>query len=459
MDVQMKQVYIENAYIITMDNNRTVYDGGGILLENDRIKAVGKIDRSIVSPDAERLEANGKIVMPGLINTHVHLSQQFGRGMGDDVSLLTWLHERTFPYESNMTEDDSYNSSMACIAEQIKCGVTTFAEPGGQEVNGMGRAVSETGIRGILARSTMDCGEGLPDKFRESTDFCLAIQEENIQKWHNTADGRIRVWFGLRTLFNNSDELVKRTKALADKYGVGIHMHVAEVPDEVEFTKATRGASPVELLNKLGALDENMLAVHTVWLTSKEIDLFLLHGVKVSHNPAAAMRVLGFAPIPEMLSKGICVSIGTDGAPSNNRMDIIDEMYLTSLIHKGRTLNPAVVPAQKVLEMVTCDAAKCLLWDDEIGSLESGKKADLVIINLRNVSSLPVHDPISNLIYANKSTNVEYTMVDGNWLMKERMLTTIDEKRILDTTQNAAEDLLNRAGIKLPNRFPVTKCR
>ena len=455
----MGQILIENAYVVTMDGGRTVYDGGGVLVEGDRIRGVGVIDPALVSPDAERLDAAGRIVMPGLINSHVHLSQQLGRGMGDDVGLLTWLHERTFPYESNMTEEDSYISSMACIAEQIRCGVTTFAEPGGQEVDGMGRAVSETGIRGILARSTMDGGDGLPPKFQETTDQCLAIQEENIRNWHKAAGGRIRVWFGLRTLFNNSDELVRRTKALADKYGVGIHMHVAEVYDEVEYTKATRGASPVELLHKLGALGENLLAVHTVWLTDREIDLFLLHGVKVSHNPAAAMRVLGFARVPEMLAKGICVSIGTDGAPSNNRMDLIDEMYLTSLLHKGRTLNPAIVPAEKILEMVTCDAAKCLLWEDEIGSIEPGKKADLAIFNLNSFSSRPVHDPISNLVYANKSTNVEYTMVDGRWLMKERKLTTIDEGKLLDMTQRAAEDLLGRAGIRLPERFPVVKCK
>jgi len=450
-------IYIKNAYVITMDSARQVYDGGAVLIEGDKIKAVGKVDPALVPPDAQCIDAKGKIVMPGLINTHVHLSQQLGRGMGDDVNLLTWLHERTFPYESNMTEEDSYNSSMACIAEQIKCGVTTFAEPGGQHVNGMGKAVSETGIRGILARSTMDCGEGLPEAFRESTDRCLEIQEENIKNWHNSANGRIKVWFGLRTLFNNSDELVKRTKALADKHGVGIHMHVAEVYDEVDFTKKTRGASPVEHLHKLGALGENLLAVHTVWLTDREIDLFLLHGVKVSHNPAAAMRVLGFAPIPEMLEKGICVSIGTDGAPSSNRMDLIDEMYLTSLIHKGRRLNPAVVPAEKVIEMVTTDAARCLLWEDEIGSLEAGKKADLIIINLNNVCSVPVHDPISNLVYANKSTNVEYTMVDGRWLMENRKLTTIDEPKLVANTQNVAQNLLSRAGINLPDRFPVIK--
>ena len=451
----MKQIYIQNGYVITMNGQNLVYRQGDVLVEGDRIRAVGKVDQSLLGPDAEYVDATEQIVMPGIINTHVHLSQQLGRGIGDDVNLLTWLHERTFPYESNMTLQDSYISSLACIAEQIKAGVTAFAEPGGQEVDGMGRAVEESGIRGILARSTMDCGEGLPEKFRETTDHCLNIQEEHIKRWHNQAQGRIKVWFGLRTVFNNSEELIKRTKTLADKHGVGIHMHVAEVLEEVRFSEIERGATTVLYLNRLGVLDKNLLAVHCVWMSDKEIDLFALHDVKVSHNPAAAMRVLGFARVPEMLERGVPVSIGTDGAPSNNRMDIWDEMYLTALIHKGRNLNPQTVPAQQVLEMVTKNAARCLLWEDEIGSLEEGKKADLILIDLKNISSYPVHDPISNLVFANKSTNVRSTMADGRWLMRDRKLLTIQEDALLEDIQKTAHDLVKRAGIKLPDRFPT----
>lgn len=449
----MKQIYIQNGYVVTMNEQNLVYKRGGVLIEGNMIRAVGRVDQNLVEPDAEYVDATDQIVMPGLINTHVHLSQQLGRGIGDDVNLLTWLHERTFPYESNMTLQDSYISSLACIAEQIKAGVTTFAEPGGQEVDGMGRAVEESCIRGILARSTMDCGEGLPEKFQETTDHCLDIQEEHLKRWHNQAQGRIKVWFGLRTVFNNSEELIKRTKNLADKHGVGIHMHVAEVLDEIRFCEAERGATTVEYLHKLGVLAKNLLAVHCVWMSDREIDLFTLHDVKVSHNPAAAMRVLGFAHVPEMLGKGISVSIGTDGAPSNNRMDLWDEMYLTALIHKGRTLNPQTVPAQQVLEMVTKNAARCLLWEDEIGSLEPGKKADVILVDLKNFSSYPVHDPISNLVFANKSTNVRSTMVDGRWLMRDRKLLTIQEDQLLENTQKTAHDLVKRAGIKLPDRF------
>ncbi|MBE3580578.1 MAG: amidohydrolase [Thermoanaerobacteraceae bacterium] len=455
----MGQILIKNGYVISMNPIRQVFAGGDVLVEGDKIVAVGQVPAELVKPDGEVVDATGKIVMPGLVNTHVHLSQQLARGLGDDVDLLTWLHQRIWPYESSMDLEDSYISSLACCVELIHSGVTTFAEAGGQEVDGMGRAVEEAGLRAILARSTMDCGEGLPAKWRESTDYALRKQEEHLKRWHGQAEGRIRVWFGLRTIFNNSDELIKRTKALADKYGVGIHMHVAEIVEEVRFAQATRGHTTVQHLARLGVLDANFLAAHAVWLTDKEIDLFLLHDVKVTHNPAAAMRVLGFARIPEMVAKGITVSIGTDGAPSNNRMDMIDEMYLTTLIHKGRTLNPKTLPAEKILEMATIDGARCLLWEDEIGSLEPGKKADLIIINPKSAGSLPLHDPIANLVYAMHSSNVEASMCNGHWLMRDGKILTVNEEEVLEQAQARAAALIKKAGIVLPDRFPVVRVR
>ncbi len=454
----MKQTLIKNGYILSMNGKRQIFDGGDILVAGDTLKAIGKVPAEMISQDAEVVDAQGKIVMPGLINTHVHLSQQLGRGLGDDVPLLTWLHDRIWPYESSMDLEDSYISSLACCAELIRSGVTTFAEPGGQEVDGMGRAVEEIGIRGILARSTMDCGEGLPEKWVETTDEALEKQVAHIEQWHGKADGRIRVWFGLRTIFNCTDELMVRTKALADKYGVGIHMHVAEISEEVRFSEEHRGDTTVAHLANLGVLGPNLLAVHTVWMTPKEIDLFKLYDVKVSHNPGAAMRVLGFAPVREMIEHGIAVSIGTDGAPSNNRMDMFDEMYLTALIHKGRHLVPDALPAEKILEMATVDGARSLLWDDEIGSLEPGKKADLILVDPVSIGSLPLHDKVSNLVYAMHSSNVESVMCNGSWLMHEGKLTTIDEKALITRVRTRADALRKKAGITLPERFPVVKC-
>lgn len=454
----MTQLLIKNAYLITMNDKREVYENGNILIEDNIIKAIGKFDNHIVNKDAEIYDANGKILMPGLINTHVHLSQQLGRGIADDVDLLTWLRDRVWPYESSFDYNDSLISSTACCIELIRSGVTTFLESGGQYVDAMVEAVDKTGIRACLAKSVMDQGEGLPKAWQKTCEEELNTQIDLFEKYNNTSNERIKIWFALRTIFNNSDELIIKTKELADKYHTGIHMHIAEIADEVDFSRTRRGLSTVEHLNSLGALGPNLLAVHTVWLTDREIYLFRLNNVKVSHNPSAAMKVvLGFASIPEMLDKGVTVSIGTDGAPSNNRMDMMRDMYLTSLIHKGRTLNPTVVNAEKILEMATINGAKCALLDKEIGSLEVGKKADMIILNPNTIHSLPMHNPIGNIVYAMSSENIESTICDGKWLMKEKEILVLDESKLLDKVKEQAKKIREKANIKLNSNFTIIK--
>jgi 5-methylthioadenosine/S-adenosylhomocysteine deaminase len=402
----MNQTLLKNAYVVTMDEGEQVYSKGSVLIQDDRIAAVGDVDPQTVRTDAHVFDCSGKIVLPGLINTHVHTSQQLGRGLGDDVNLLTWLHERTFPYESSLTPEDSYVSTLLTCIEQIRAGVTSFAEPGGQFVKSMARAVSQAGLRAKLAKSSMDCGQGLPKIWQRTTDEELDQQVEDLEALHKSADGRVQVWFGLRTIFNNSDDLIVRTKELADRYKVGVHMHVAEIKEEVEYCKSLHGVGTVRHLEDLGVLDSNFLAVHTVWLDDEEVALFAKRNVKVSHNPAAAMRVLGFAKVPKMLDAGICVTIGTDGAPSNNRMDLIDEMWLTSLIHKGWRLDPTVMKAQDILRMVTTNGARALLDEENIGSLAVGKKADLIVINPASAGMFPLHDPIANLVTSMHSSNI-----------------------------------------------------
>lgn len=456
----MSQILIKNGYVISMNKNREIFKNGSVLIEDDKIKAVGKVEHSLVNADAEIYDAQGKIILPGLVNTHVHLSQQLGRGVADDVVLLTWLRERVWPYESSFNYEDSLISSTACCVELIKTGVTTFLEAGGQYVDAMAEAVEKCGLRACLSKSTMDEGEGLPKAWQKTAQEELDFQEELFKKYNDTADGRIKIWFGLRTIFNNSDELIKGTKTLADKYNTGIHMHVLEVKEEMDYTRATRGETTVEHMNRLGALGPNLVAAHTVWLTEREIDLFRLYDVKVSHNPGAAMKVvLGFAKIPEMLEKGIAVSIGTDGAPSNNRMDMMRDMHLTSLIHKGRTLNPKTVSAEQVLEMATINGARCALMEKEIGSLEVGKKADLIILNPDTIHSLPVIDPVANIVYAMSSENVESNMCNGKWLMKNREILFLDEKDLLEKVKIQNKKVMDKAGIVIPDRFPVIEIK
>ncbi|CAN1794409.1 5'-deoxyadenosine deaminase, partial [Linum perenne] len=288
-------------------------------------------------------------------------------------------------------------------------------------------------------------------------------QKELHDKHNNTADGRIRVWFGIRQIMNSTDRLLIETRDAARDLKTGIHMHIAEIPYENQFVKDTRkvGHGTVTFLEGIEFLQNNLLAAHTVWVDDAEIGFLARAGVKVSHCPAAAMRMLGFAPIKEMLHSGICVSLGTDGAPSNNRMSMVDEMYLASLINKGRevhangTTDPTALPAETVLSMATINGAKTVLWDDEIGSLEVGKKADLIVINPNSWSMVPTHDSISSLVYSMRTENIASVMCNGKWIMKDKKIMNVDEEEVIAAAKEASAKLLNRAGISLPNRMNV----
>ncbi|KAI3977217.1 hypothetical protein MKX01_035947 [Papaver californicum] len=455
---------LHNCTIVTMDDQERVFKDGAIVIDGDKIIAINQSSLILkeFGDDVDIVNLNGKIVIPGLINTHVHTSQQLGRGIADDVDLMTWLHKRIWPYESNMTEEDSFISTLLCGIELIHSGVTCFAEAGGQHVSGMARAVELLGLRACLVQSTMDCGEGLPEKWGvQSTDSCIQSQKELYAKHHNTADGRIRMWFGIRQIMNATDKLLSETRDAAKELSTGIHMHVAEIAFENEFVKKTREVDhgTVKYLEKIGLLQPNLLAAHSVWVNDTEIGFLSKAGVKVSHCPAAAMRMLGFAPVKEMLDAGICVSLGTDGAPSNNRMSMVDEMYLASLVNKGRetylkgTTDPTALPAETVLKMATINGAKSVSWDNEIGSLEVSKKADMVIVDPFSWSMLPVHDCISSLVYSLRTENIEAVMCNGQWIMKDRKIVNIDEGQVFSLAKEASHELLMRAGITIPSRM------
>ncbi|XP_031125346.1 uncharacterized protein LOC116027747 isoform X2 [Ipomoea triloba] len=410
-------VILHNAVIVTMDAQSRVFLKGAVAIRSDTIIAIGQsadILLKFSSFSAQVIDLHGQFLLPGFINTHVHTSQQLGRGIADDVDLLTWLHHRVWPYESNMSEEDSYISALLCGIELIHSGVTCFAEAGGQHVSGMARAVELLGIRACLTESIMDSGEGLPESWATRT------TEECIQ-------------------------------------------HVAEIPYENQHVVATREVDhgTVAYLNSINFLEKNLLAAHTVWVNKDEVDILSNAGVKVSHCPAAAMRMLGFAPIREMLSAGICVSLGTDGAPSNNRMSIVDEMYLASLINKGRevfakgTTDPTIFPAETILKMVTINGAKSVLWDKEIGSLEVGKKADMIVVNPSSWSMMPIHDCISSLVYSMRTENMVSVICNGRWIMKDKKILTVDEAEVLDAAKHASIELLRRAGIQIPSRMNV----
>ncbi|CDP13381.1 unnamed protein product [Coffea canephora] len=363
-----------------------------------------------------------------------------------------------------MTPHDSYISTLLCGIELIHSGVTCFAEAGGQHVSEMARAVELLGLRACLTESIMDCGEGLPMAWaNRTTQHCIQSQKELYKKHHNTADGRIRIWLGIRQIMNATDLLLTQTRDTAKELQTGIHMHVAEIPYENQYVANNRGVDhgTVAYLEKIKFLEDNLLAAHTVWVNPGEISSLSKASVKVSHCPAAAMRMLGFAPIREMLDAGVCVSLGTDGAPSNNRMSIVDEMYLASLINKGRevfykgTTDPTALPAEIILRMVTSNGAKSILWDKEIGSLEVGKKADMTVINPSSWSMVPLHDCISSLVYCMRSENIQSVMCNGEWIMKDRKILKVDESAVISMAKHASVELMKRAGITVPSRMTI----
>lgn len=429
-----------------MDEAGTVFDGGVIEVSDGRISWVAE-EPSAEGAD-ETVSARGLIVVPGLINTHCHLSQQLGRGLADDVDLLTWLHERIWPYEAALTEEDVEVSALACALEQIRNGVTTIADPGGQHVDGAGRALERAGIRGFLGRSTMDEWEGVPEARQESTDETLAVQDELAERWDGAADGRLRFSYTLRTIFNCSDALIEASAERARRLGTPLQMHIAEIQAENHHSRATRGTTTVRHLARLGVLGPWFLGAHAVWLEDEEIELLAEAGAAVSHNLASNLRVLGLPRIADMLDAGVVVGIGTDGAPANNRMSLIDELWAASLLQKGLRLDPTVLDARTAFAMATRNGARALGALGEIGSLEAGKAADLVLIDPRTVNMTPVHDPVSALVTALKSENIHSVMCAGRWLLREREILVVDESAVLREGQDRGDSVARRAELR-----------
>jgi 5-methylthioadenosine/S-adenosylhomocysteine deaminase len=394
---------------------------------------------------AETVTAPGRIVIPAFVNTHCHTSQQLGRGLGDDVGLLTWLHERIWPYELALDESDSELSALVCAIEQVRNGCTLLADPGGRHVDGMARGIAAVGIRALLGRSAMDSGDGRPDGDRESTAEVLDAQDELADRWHGK--GLLRFSYTLRTIFNCSDELITATLARGRALGTVVQMHVAEVPEENEHSVATRGTTTVRHLERLGALGPDLLAVHATWVDDEEIALLAERGCPVSHNAASNLKILGTPRIADMIDAGVPVALGTDGAPSNNRMSMIDEMWLAAIVQKGVRRDPTVLPAGRVLRMATVDGAAALGMGGLVGSLEVGKRADLVVLDPYTANFATAADPVSALVTACKSENVESVLCDGEWVLRERRLTRVDEAAVLAEAAGRAAAVRRRLKI------------
>lgn len=433
---------IRGGLVATLDPERRELTDGVIEITDGTITHVG--EHATESPAGNEIDASALLVVPGLVNTHVHTAQQLARGLGDDVDLLTWLRDRIWPFEIALTAADVACSTLACAAEQIRNGVTTIADPGGHHVDAIAGAIRDSGIRAYVAQSALDEDDGLPAGMARPTAELLELEAELAGRWHGAAEGRIRFSYTVRTIFNCSDALIEASAEATRALGSVLQMHVAEIPEENEHSIRTRGRSTVRHLAHLGVLDCGFLGAHAVFVDDGELALLAAAGAAVSHNLASNLKVLGIPRVADMLDAGILVGIGTDGAPASNRMSLLDEIWAAGLLQKGVRRDPTVLPARSMLEMATIDGARALRWGDRIGSLEVGKEADLVLLDLHRANTIAVVDPIAAFATSVKTENVHSVMCAGRWLLREREIVAFDEASVLDEATRRGPEVVRR---------------
>jgi 5-methylthioadenosine/S-adenosylhomocysteine deaminase len=464
----MGKILIKNAsWLVTMDPERRILTDGAVAIENDRIVEVGKTNVVAGKFKAEKvIDAEGKLVMPGLIDTHVHNTQQLGRGLADGCEIDVHLLERLYGYESAMIEEDAYWAALCCHLELIRAGTTCFIDPGSYFPQQTARAVGESGVRGIIARTAFDLhhtpiGELPKGRFRETTDEAVNRAEQVVKQFNGQHDGRLKCWFALRILSGCSDDLIRRIKAKADEHGVGLVMHAAESHGETAASRARYGVGDVERMAKLGALGPNMVLIHMGWASPKEIVLCMDHDLKVSCTPSTGYRLglasMEYGRFPEMLELGITVALGSDAAMSSNYLDIVREMFLASGGAKAQRLDPSIMPAETVIEMGTINGAKAALWETEIGSLEVGKKADIAIFETRMPEWMPVLNPLANLVYSSRG-GADTVLCDGRVLMESGVVLSINEKAALVEAKKRGERIATDSKLwdKIKPKWPMS---
>ena len=425
-------ILIKNALILSPNTN---FENKQSILIKDNL--IAEISSQIDESNASKIiDATGKIVIPGLINTHTHLSMTLFRGLADDLSLDSWLNDHIWPMEANLNGDFCYIGALLGAVELIKSGTTTFSDMYFY-MEDVARAIDEAGIRAVLSYGMID----FDDEEKRKNEIKANL--ELFEACDGMADGRIKVFFGPHSPYTASEELLIKVRELADEYNMGIHIHVSETQKEIEDVSSQKGLRPFEYLDKIGFLGPDVVAAHSVWLSDNEIEIIKKNNVKISHNPCSNMKLAsGVAPVSKLIENDICVSIGTDGASSNNNLDLIEELKTASLLQKVSTLDPKVLNLDEAIAMGTIKGAEALGLESEIGSIEVGKKADIVLIDTNSANMVPDSSSLSsNIIYSANGSNVDTTICDGKILMENKKLTILDEEEIYAKARKAIKEL------------------
>ena len=395
---------------------------------------ISKITRGEVT-DGKIIDGKGKFATPGLVNAHTHASMTLLRSYSDDKSLMDWLNKDIWPIEDKMTRKDIYWGAKLAAVEMIRGGTTAFADMYGPCMEEVAKVVDESGMRGSLSQGLISFADG---------DKKLASNVELYKNYHGAADGRIQIMLGPHAIYTCPPEYLKKVVVEAGKLGAEVHMHMNETKTEIEDCLKAYGKRPFEIVAETGLLDCGMLAAHCVWLSDAEIELISKKNVRVAHNPGSNMKLAsGIAPVTKLLAKNVVVALGTDGASSNNNLDMLEEVRLAALLAKVDTFNPLAVPAAQSLQMATEFGAKALNLAD-VGRLEEGFKADIVLWNMSGVEWQPNYNPASLLVYSANSSAADTVIVDGKILMQNRELKTLDEEKILAEFKACADRLTGK---------------
>ncbi len=422
-------------YLLKWDEKLKIVPQGEVVIEGGIITYSGPARQEGEKDFTRVIEGKDKLIMPGFINTHTHAAMSLFRGYADDMPLQEWLEKRIWPVEAKLNEGDIYWGTLLAICEMIRGGTTCFADMYFY-MEEAAKACLESGMRASLSQGLvgLDAAKGMAS---------LEEGKKLVRDWHGKGEGRITVMLGPHAPYTCPPEYLRKVAGAAELLQVPIHIHLAETRNEVEETLRMHGKRPVELMEQIGLLEQKVLAAHCVYLTRGEMHMMAENKTAVAHNPGSNLKLgSGVAPLADLLQRGVLVSLGTDGAASNNNLDMLEEMRLAALLQKGFGEDPTLVPAEEALALATVNGAGALFLEEGTGTLKEGSRADLIMVKLGSPHLHPLHSITAHLAYSALSSDVELTMIDGNILMEKGDLKTVDEERILFETEKISARLV-----------------
>jgi 5-methylthioadenosine/S-adenosylhomocysteine deaminase len=441
----MKSILIKGGTVLTMDERDSVVRGD-LLVRDGRITSIGQ---TAETADIT-IDAAGCAVLPGFIQTHIHLCQTLFRGAADDLPLLDWLKKRVWPMEAAHTAESVRASARLGVAELIKGGTTcALTMETVNHTNEVFKVVDESGFRAIVGKCMMDKGDDVPEALHEETSASIEESLALLEAWHGKANGRIGYCFAPRFALSCTSELLVQVAQLARERGVMVHTHASENKSECALVESQTGKRNVAYLDSLGLSGPHVMLAHCVHLDASEFETLANTRTNVAHCPSSNLKLgSGIAEITRMLERGISVSLGADGAACNNRLDMFTEMRSMALLQKALH-GPEAVPAKQALRMATREGARALGLEKQLGSLEIGKRADVIVVNLDNLHSTPhARDLVSALVYSAQTADVQSVVINGEIVMKDRKLLILDEKAIFADAARESSELIKRAGIE-----------